>query len=118
MDIASALADHDKALDLVTSEPTLDHLTRYEAAADTYTGFLNHRISLYFRVCTAGAVVLVALYFLLDLPSFPGIFVIWVWVLGIMTPTAWNMHQLHMVRKLVVSAHVFVDTYDSLRAED
>ncbi|WP_032391999.1 hypothetical protein [Rhodococcoides fascians] len=118
MDIAVASADHQKALDLVTEEPTLDHLRQYEAAADIYTGFLGRRIDTYLRVGIAGFVVLVALYFLLDAPQFPGIMVVFVWVLGIMVPIVWNMRWLLMVRKLVVSAHVFVDTVSSLRDED
>lgn len=118
MDIATAAADHQKALDLVTEEPTFDHLRQYDAAASIYTGFLGRRIDTYLRVGIAGFVVLVALYFLFDVPQFPGIMVVFVWVLGIMVPIAWNMRWLLMVRKLVVSAHVFVDTARSLRNED
>ncbi|WP_179272955.1 MULTISPECIES: hypothetical protein [unclassified Rhodococcus (in: high G+C Gram-positive bacteria)] len=33
MDIATAAAEHQKALDLVTEEPTFDHLRQYDAAA-------------------------------------------------------------------------------------
>lgn len=118
MDIDTAAADHQKALDLVTEEPTLDHLRQYDAAAEIYMGFLRRRIETYLRVSLAGAVVLVALCFLLDVPTFPGLMVVWVWVIGTMVPSAWNMHRFFMVRKLVVSAHVFVDTVSSLQNED
>lgn len=117
MDIATASADHNKALDLLSGEPTPDHLEHYDAAAETYMGFLRRRIDTYLRVCIAGTVVLVALYFLLDVPPFPGLVAIWVWMLGIMVPSAWNMHRFLMVRKLVVSAHVLVDTFHSPRAQ-
>ena len=118
VDIATASAEHQKTLDLLTDEPTLDHLRQYDAAADIYMGFLRRRIDTYLRVSLAGAVVLAALYFLLDVPTFPGLMVVWVWILGTMVPSAWNMHRFFMVRKLVVSAHVFVDTVSSLRDED
>ncbi|OZD55875.1 hypothetical protein CH266_00690 [Rhodococcus sp. 06-1474-1B] len=117
MDIATAADGHQKALDLVMDEPTLDNLEQYDAAATIYTGFLNHRISLYFRIGMAGFVALGALYFLLNAPPVPATIAIWVWVIAAMVPITWNMRWLLMVRKLVVSAHVFVDTASSLRNE-
>ncbi|MBW4781945.1 hypothetical protein KZO37_21520 [Rhodococcus fascians] len=117
MDIATASAGHQKALDLLTEEPTLDHLEQYDAAASIYEGLLGRRINAYLRVGIAGFVVLAALYFALGVPPFPGIFVVWVWVIGIMVPITWSMRWVLMVRKLVVSAHVLVDTLHSPPSE-
>jgi hypothetical protein len=117
MDIATASGEHQKALDLVMGEPTLDNLRQYLAAAGIYKGFLNHRISLYFWVGTAGFVALGALYFLLGIPAVPGIIAIWVWVIAVMVPITWNMRWLHMVRKLTAAAYVLVDTYNFPRTE-
>ncbi|WP_155293758.1 hypothetical protein [Rhodococcoides fascians] len=117
MDIATASAGHQKALDLLTDEPTPDHLEQYLAAAGIYKGFLNHRITPYFCFGTAGFVALGALYFLLGIPAVPGIIAIWVWVIAVMSPITWNMRWLHMVRKLTAAAYVLVDTYNFPRTE-
>jgi hypothetical protein len=117
MDIATASGDHQKALDLVMHEPTLDNLRQYDAAASIYKNILNQRISLYFRIGTAGFVALGALYFLLDVPPVPATIAIWVWVIAVMVPITWNMRWLHMVRKLTAAAYVLVDTYNFPRTE-
>ena len=117
MDIATASAEHQKALDLVMDEPTLDNLEQYDAAATIYRGILNRRISLYFRIGMAGFVVFGALYFLLGIPAVPGIIAIWVWVIAVMVPITWNMRWLYMVRNLISAAHVHVHTLNSPRSQ-
>jgi hypothetical protein len=117
MDIATASGEHQKALDLVMHEPTLDNLRQYDAAASIYKNILNQRISLYFRIGTAGFVALGALYFFLDVPPVPATIAIWVWVIAVMVPITWNMRWLYMVRNLVSAAHVHVHTLHSPPAE-
>lgn len=117
MDIAAAQAEHQKTFDLVMDEPTLDNLNQYDAVASFYKGLLNHRISLYFRIGTAGFAALVAVYFLLDVPPVPATIAIWVWVIAVMVPITWNMHWLYMARKLQDAAYVLVGLYNFPRNE-